>query len=150
MQVILKQDVAGLGTRGDIVTVADGYFRNYLLPRGLGYKATKGAEAEAEAMRKASAAKNEASRAEADKVAAALVPQVITIAARTDESGTLFGSVGAADISAAIAEQTEHEIDRKALQLENPLKTLGQHMVMTKIHSQVEFPVTVDIVSEED
>ena len=66
MQVILKQDVAGLGTRGDIVTVADGYFRNYLLPRGLGYKATKGAEAEAEAMRKASAAKNEASRAEAD------------------------------------------------------------------------------------
>lgn len=150
MQVILKQDVAGLGTRGDIVNVADGYFRNYLLPRGLGYKATKGAEAEAEAMRKASAAKNEASRAEADKVAAALVPQVITIAARTDESGTLFGSVGAADISAAIAEQTDHEIDRKALQLENPLKTLGQHMVMTKIHSQVQFPVTVDIVSEED
>lgn len=150
MQVILKQDVAGLGTRGDIVTVADGYFRNYLLPRGLGYKATKGAEAEAEAMRKASAAKNEASRAEADKVAAALVPQVITIAARTDEGGTLFGSVSAADISDAIAEQTEHEIDRKALQLENPLKTLGQHMVMTKIHSQVEFPVTVDIVSEKD
>ncbi len=149
MDVILKQDVAGLGTRGEIVTVADGYFRNYLLPRGLGYKATKGAEAEAEAMRKASAAKNEASRAEADKVAAALVPQVITIAARTDESGTLFGSVGAADISAAISEQTDYEIDRKALQLENPLKTLGQHMVMTKIHSQVEFPVTVDIVSED-
>jgi len=150
MQVILKQDVDGLGTRGDIVTVADGYFRNYLLPRGLGYKATKGAEAEAEAMRKASAAKNEANRAEADKVAAALVPQVITIAARTDEGGTLFGSVSAADISAAIAEQTEHTIDRKALQLDNPLKTLGQHMVMTKIHSQVQFPVTVEIVSEDE
>jgi len=150
MQVILKQDVDGLGTRGDIVTVADGYFRNYLLPRGLGYKATKGAEAEAEAMRKASAAKNEANRAEADKIAAALVPQVITIAARTDEGGTLFGSVSAADISAAIAEQTEHTIDRKALQLDNPLKALGQHMVMTKIHSQVQFPVTVEIVSEDE
>ena len=68
MQVILREDVDGLGSRGDVVTVADGYFRNFLHPRGLGYKATKGAEVEAEAMRKASAAQNEANRAEADKV----------------------------------------------------------------------------------
>ena len=150
MDVILKQDVDGLGTRGDIVSVADGYFRNYLLPRGLGYKATKGAEAEAESMRKAHAAKHEANRAEADKVAAALVPQVFTISAKTDESGTLFGSVTTADIAAAIQEQADHEIDRKAFQLDSPLKTLGQHMVMTKIHSQVEFPVTVQVVADED
>ncbi len=148
MQVILKQDVEGLGVRGDIVTVANGYFRNYLSPKGLGYKATKGAEAEAESMRKASAAKNEANRAEADKVAASLVPQVITIAAKTDDGGTLFGSVSAADISAAVLEQTEHEIDRRAFQLDAPIKTLGQHMVMTNIHSQVQFPVTVEVVPE--
>ncbi len=150
MQVILKQDVDGLGTRGDVVVVADGYFRNYLLPRGLGYKATKGAEAEAQAMRKAHAAKNEANRAEADKVAASLVPQVITISAKTDESGTLFGSVTVSDISTAIETQTGQVVDRKALQLDAPLKTLGQHMVMTKIHSQVEFPVTIEIVAEEE
>lgn len=149
MDVILKSDVSGLGSRGDVVTVADGYFRNYLLPRGLGYKATKGAEAEAEAMRKSSAAKNEASRAEADKVAAALVPQVVTIAAKTGAGGTLFGSVGAADIAIALEVQTGHVIDRKAFKLDSPLKELGQHMVMTHIHSQVQFPVTVEIIAEE-
>lgn len=149
MDVILKADVSGLGSRGDVVTVADGYFRNYLLPRGLGYKATKGAEAEAEAMRKSSAAKNEASRAEADKIAAALVPQVVTIAAKTGAGGTLFGSVGAADIAAALEAQTGHIIDRKAFKLDSPLKELGQHMVMTNIHSQVQFPVTVEIIADE-
>lgn len=149
MQIILRQDVDGLGTRGDIVNVADGYFRNYLLPRGLGYKATKGAEAEAQSMRKASEAKNEANRAEADKVAAAIVPQIITIAAKTDDAGTLFGSVSAADISAAVEEQTGHAIDRKSFKMDSPIKETGQHMVMTSIHSQVQFPVTVEVVSEE-
>ncbi len=149
MQVILKADVEGLGTRGDVVTVADGYFRNYLLPKGLGYKASKGAEAEAAAMQKASAAKNEANRAEADKVAASLVPQVIALSAKTDEGGTLFGSVTAADIAAAVEEQTGHVIDRRAFQLDAPIKSLGQHMVMTNIHSQVQFPVTVEVSAEE-
>ncbi len=150
MQVILKADVDGLGTRGDVVTVADGYFRNYLLPKGLGYKASKGAEAEAEAMRKASAAKNEANRAEADKVAASLVPQVITITAKTDAGGTLFGSVSAAEIAAAVEEQTGHVIDRRSFQLDAPIKSLGSHMVMTNIHSQVQFPVTVEVSAEDD
>lgn len=149
MDVILRTDVDGLGVRGEVVSVADGYFRNYLLPKGLGYKATKGAQAEAEAMRKASEAKNEANRAEADKVAASLVPQVIALSAKTDEGGTLFGSVAAADIAAAIEEQTGHVIDRRALQMDAPIKTLGQHMVMTKIHSQVEFPVTIEVSAED-
>jgi large subunit ribosomal protein L9 len=150
MQVILKSDVSGLGLRGDVVNVADGYFRNYLLPKGLGYKSTKGAEAEAQAMRKSSAAKNEASRAEADKVAASLVPQVIQISAKTDDGGTLFGSVSAADLSAAVEEQTGHVIDRRSFQMDATIKTLGQHMVMTSIHSQVQFPVTVEITAEEE
>ncbi len=149
MQIILRQDVDGLGVRGDIVNVADGYFRNFLQPKGLGYKATKGAEAEAQAMRQASEAKNEANRAEADKVAAALVPQVIVIPAKTDDAGTLFGSVSSTDLSAAVEEQTGHVIDRKSFQMDGPIKTLGQHMVMTNIHSQVQFPVTVDVVDED-
>ena len=76
MDVILKSNVDGLGQRGDVVSVSNGYYRNYLLPQGLGYKATKGAQAEAEAMRKASAARNAESRADADLIATQLVPQV--------------------------------------------------------------------------
>ncbi|MGI9605088.1 MAG: 50S ribosomal protein L9 [Acidimicrobiales bacterium] len=149
MDIILKQDVDGLGQRGDVVSVTNGYARNFILPKGLGYKASKGAEAEAEAMRRASAAKNEANRSEADKIASSLVPQVIAIAALTDDAGTLFGSVNAADIAEAIEAQTGVEIDRRALKLDNPLKTLGQHMVMTQIHRDVQFPVTVEITSAE-
>lgn len=149
MQVILRKDVEGLGVRGDIVNVANGYFRNFLLPQGLGYKATSGAEAEAQAMRKASEAKNEAHRAEADKVAAALVPQVIAISAKADDAGTMFGSVTSSDLSAAVEEQTGHVIDRKSFQMDGPIKELGQHMVMTSIHSQVQFPVTVEVTAEE-
>jgi large subunit ribosomal protein L9 len=149
MDVILKANVDGLGQRGDVVSVANGYYRNYLLPKGLGYKATKGAEAEAEAMRKASAAKNAESRADADLIATQLVPKVIAMSARTDEGGTLFGSVAAADITAAIEEQTGIVIDRKALKLDNPIKTLGTHMVMTQIHPDVQFPVSIEVSAEE-
>jgi len=149
MQVILKQDVDGLGRRGDIVNVANGYYRNFILPKGLGYKATKGAEAEAEAMRRASAAKNAESRADADQVASMLVPQVIAISAKVHDEGLLFGSVGAADIVAAVEEQTGIVIDRKDLRLEHSIKETGTHMVMTRIHPEVEFPISVEISAEE-
>jgi len=149
MQVILKQDVDNLGRRGDIVNVSNGYYRNYILPKGLGYKATKGAEAEAEAMRRASAAKNAESRADADQVASMLVPQVINITAKVHDEGLLFGSVGAADIVAAVEEQTGVVIDRKALRLDHAIKEVGTHMVMTRIHPDVEFPISVEISGEE-
>lgn len=150
MDVILKQDVSGLGQRGEVVSVSNGYFRNYLLPQSLGYKATAGAMAEADAMRKASAAKNQQSRADADAVASKLVPQVINISVKTDGSGTLFGSVGASDIVEAIEAQTGIEIDRKALKLDNAIKTTGSHMVMTQTHPDVQFPVTVEVTSEDE
>jgi len=149
MQVILKKDVDGLGRRGDIVSVADGYYRNFIVPKGLGYKATKGAEAEAEAMRRSSAAKNAESRADADQVASMLVPQVISISAKVHDEGLLFGSVGAADIVAAVEEQTGIVIDRKDLRLDHSIKETGTHMVMTRIHPDVEFPISVEISAEE-
>lgn len=149
MDVILKQDVEGLGRRGEIVSIANGYYRNYILPKGLGFKATKGAEIEAEAMRKAGAVKNEESRADAEEIATKLVPHVIQISARTDEAGTLFGSVGAVDIAAAIEEQVGLVIDRRALKVEAPFKTVGSYMVTAQIHSQVQFPVSIEITSAE-
>lgn len=148
MKVILRQDVDGLGRKGEICDVADGHFRNMLSPRGLAIKATKGGEAQAEAMRRASAMRNAASRAEAEEVATKLVPAVITIAAKSGDGGRLFGSVGAAEIVEAVEAQTGAVLDRRDLNLDSPLKELGQSMVMCKLHPEVEFPITVDIVDE--
>ena len=148
MKVILRADVDGLGRKGEICDVADGPFRNLLGPRGLAMKATKGAEAQGEAMRRASAMRNAASRAEAEEVATKLVPVVITIAAKAGEGGRLFGSVGAADIAEAVEAQTGAVVDRRTLQLEHPLKDLGQAAVVCKLHPEVEFPITVEVVGE--
>lgn len=148
MKVILRQDVDGLGRKGDICDVADGHFRNLLSPRGLAMKATKGAEAQAEAMRRAASMKNAASRADAEEIATKLVPSVITIAAKAGDGGRLFGSVGAAEIVEAVEAQTGVVVDRRALNLDSPLKDLGQTMVMCKLHPEVEFPITVDVIEE--
>jgi len=98
VKVILRQDVDGLGRKGEICDVANGHFRNLLNPRGLAMKATKGAESQAEAMRRASALRNAETRTEAEEVATKLVPAVITIAAKAGEGGRLFGSVGEIEI----------------------------------------------------
>ena len=145
MKVILRQNVDGLGQKGDVCDVAAGHFRNLLSPRGLALKATRGGEAQAEAMRRSATVKNAASRAEAEEVATKLVPSVITIEAKAGEGGRLFGSVGAAEIVEAVEAQTGVVVDRRSLNLETPLKELGQSMVMCKLHPEVEFPITVDV-----
>ncbi|MEZ5166136.1 MAG: 50S ribosomal protein L9 [Acidimicrobiales bacterium] len=109
-------------------------------------KATPGAEAQAESMRRASALRNAASRADAEEVATTLVPTVITIAAKAGDGGRLFGSVGAAEIVAAVEEQTGIVVDRRSLRLDAPLKELGEAMVMCKLHPEVEFPISVEVV----
>ena len=148
MKVVLRQDVAGLGRKGEICDVADGYFRNLLSPRGLALKATKGVEAQGEVMRRTAALRNAKSRAEAQEVAARLVPMVITVGARAGEAGRLFGSVSTSDIVEAIEAQSGVVIDRHTLALDTPLKELGQVSVNCKLQDDVEFPVTVEVVPE--
>lgn len=147
MKVILRNDVSGLGHKGDVCEVADGYYRNYLDPNQLAFKATTGNAQQAESMRRASAIRNAASRAEAEEVATMLVPTVINISAKAGEGGRLFGSVSSADIVAAVEEQTGAVIDRRDLNLESTIKDLGQVMVMCKLHPEVEFPITVEITA---
>jgi len=147
VKVILRNDVSGLGHKGDMCDVSDGYFRNYLDPNQLAFKATAGNAQQAESMRRASAIRNAASRAEAEEVATMLVPTVINITAKAGEGGRLFGSVSSADIAAAVADQTGAVIDRRDLNLDSPIKDLGQTMVMCKLHPEVEFPITVDITA---
>lgn len=148
MKVVLRQDVAGLGRKGEICDVAAGYFRNHLSPRGLALKSTKGAEAQAQAMRRAAVLRDAQSRAEAEEIAARLAPLVITIAARAGEGGRLFGSVSTFDIVDAVEAQAGVVIDRHALALDTPLKELGQVAVACKLQDEVEFPVTVEVVPE--
>ena len=145
MKVILRADVDGVGKKGDICDVASGFGRNYLVPKGLALIATKGAEKQADAMRRSRDIKDAAARAAAQEVASTLVPTVITISAKAGGEGKLFGSVTAADIAEAIVAQTGLEVDRRQLHLDEPIRTTGTHTVSAKLHAEVEFPVTVEV-----
>jgi large subunit ribosomal protein L9 len=148
MRVILRRDVDTVGKKGDILDVTDGYARNFLLPKGLAIKASAGAEAQAASMRRARDVKDARDRGAAEEVATRLVPTVITIRAKAGSEGRLFGSVTAADIAEAIESQANVRIDRRRLVLGEPIKTLGTHTVPVKLHADVEFPVTVDVVGD--
>lgn len=146
MQVILRSDLDGLGKRGDIVDVADGHARNYLLPRGLALKASPGAVDQAARMRRARDLRDAADREAAQTVAQTLVPKVITIAVKAGQGGRLFGSVTTSDVATAVEEQTGISLDRRSLHLDEAVKSVGQHAVIAKLHPEVQFPITIDVV----
>ncbi len=146
MQVILRSDLSGLGKRGDIVDVADGHARNYLLPRGLALKASPGAVDQAARMRRARDLRDAADRESAQTIAQALVPKIITISVKAGQGGRLFGSVTTADVAEAVESQTGIHLDRRMLHVDDPIKVVGQHSVTARLHSDVQFPITVDVV----
>ncbi len=149
MEVILRNDVSGLGKRGDIVHVADGHARNFLFPKGHAMKATDGAVSQAARMRRARDLKDASDRDAATTVASTLVPKVISVTAKAGAEGKLFGSVTNSDIVAAIEEQTGIVLDRKVLHVDEQIKTVGEHTVTASLHSDVSFPVTVEVVADE-
>jgi large subunit ribosomal protein L9 len=146
MRIVLRADVANLGKRGDMCEVADGYARNFLFPKGRAIPANAGIADQAAKMRHARETKDAHERQVAETVARNLVAHVIRIPMRAGPEGKLFGSVSTANIADAIAAQTGLEVDRYRLHLPEPIKTLGTHEVPVRLHSEVEFPVTVDIV----
>jgi large subunit ribosomal protein L9 len=148
VKVILRSDVADVGKKGDIVDVADGFGRNYLVPKGLAIKATSGAQEQAGAMRRSRDLKDAKDRGAAEEIAKRLVPTVITVKAKSGAEGRLFGSVTVADVAAAVHDQTGIELDRRRLHLDEPIKSLGTHAVPAKLHADVEFPITVEVVSQ--
>jgi large subunit ribosomal protein L9 len=147
VRVILRRDVDAVGKKGDILEVADGYARNFLLPKGLAIKATAGAESQAASMRRARDVKDARDRGAAEDVATRLVPAVITIKAKAGTEGRLFGSVTAADVVDAVSSQTGIELERRRLHLDEPIKSIGTHQVTAKLHNDVEFPITVEVVA---
>lgn len=147
MKVILRSDLDGLGKRGDIVDVADGHARNFLLPKGHAIVASEGAVEQAGRMRQARDQRDSSARDAATQIASTLVPKVITVTAKAGPEGKLFGSVTAADVVEAVKSQTDIELDRRQLEVEL-IKTTGQHTVTASLHSDVSFPITIDVVAD--
>ena len=147
MEVILRQHVDNLGERGQIVKVADGYARNYLLPRKLALPATEGNKKHVERERKIMDTREAEEKGQAEGLAARLTAVDITIARRVGETEQLYGSVTTADI-AEYLKGKGFEIDRRKLVLADPIKTIGEHSVPLKLHREVTVPLKVKVVKE--
>lgn len=148
MKVVLRDDVENVGRKGDLIEVTDGFARNFLVPRGLAMKATKGVVQQAEAMRRNREARDARDREAAQALADQLTGRRIELRARAGEGGRLFGSVTPADVVDAVRAQTGIELDRRKTQLAEPLKELGAVEVPVRLHADVEATLTVDVVPE--
>ncbi len=148
MKIVLRSDVDNLGKKGDLVDVADGYARNYLVPRGLALRATKGIEKQADAMRRNRDARDRRERESAQALAAQFEGKSIEVKARAGAEGKLFGSVTATDIAAAIQAQTGAQLDRRKIALDDSLKELGGVDVAVRLHPDVVATVHVEVVAE--
>ncbi|HWO71622.1 MAG TPA: 50S ribosomal protein L9 [Actinomycetota bacterium] len=149
MRVILQKPVENLGAPGDVVEVADGYARNYLVPRGLAVKATKGAMRHAESLRRAHEARMAKARAEAEAAAQRITAAALRIPARVGEEGKLFGSITAEQIAEEIERQTGVAVDRHDVRLEQPIRSVGVHEVRVHLFAGVDPVVQVEVVPAE-
>ena len=147
MEVILKEDVANLGHRGDVVKVADGYGRNFLLPRKMALQATLANKAVIEQMKASSARKSASEKAVAEALVAKLEPLTLSFTRKTGENGHIFGSVTSADIAADL-ESKGFEVDRRKIVLAEPLKSIGEFTVNIKLHREVVAHLKVKVLGE--
>jgi large subunit ribosomal protein L9 len=148
MEVILREDVERLGSRGQVVKVADGYARNFLLPKRLAVAATDSNRKIVEQERQAHLRREAKQKGEAEDLAKLLGGVTVTIAQKAGENDQLFGSVTAKDVADALAQQN-YTIDRRKVQLEEPIKQLGEFKVPVRLHRDVTAEVTVKVVKEE-
>jgi large subunit ribosomal protein L9 len=145
MRIILQRSVDRLGDPGDVAEVADGYARNYLIPRGLAVKAEKGAVRHAESLKRAHAVRTSAQKGDFDALAARIIQAPVVVTARAGEEGKLFGSVTAADIAEALSSQAGVPIDRRDVHLDEPIRSIGTHEVTVHLHPEVDPVITVDV-----
>jgi large subunit ribosomal protein L9 len=146
MKLILISDVGELGKRGDVVDVADGYARNFLLPKKKAVKANDGALAQAEAIRDARIESERKAKDEAEKIAAQLVGTRVVLAAQAGDEGQLYGSVSVTDVVEGIRRFAGVDLDKKHVEIPKAIKSIGLHEVNVNLHPEVQFPVTLDII----
>jgi large subunit ribosomal protein L9 len=150
MKIILQKPVDKLGNPGDTAEVADGYARNYLIPRGLAIRAEKGALKQAASLQRSHASRLTKQKGEYEAVASKLIAAgALQIGARAGEEGRLFGSVTAADIAEAVAAQAGIQVDKKDIHLDEPIRSVGTHEVRVRLFHDVEPVITVEVVAQD-
>jgi large subunit ribosomal protein L9 len=147
MKIILQREVDKLGAPGDVVEVADGYARNYLIPRGMAAPASKGAERHAVRLKDAHAKRQRASLDAARVVADKLGATPLRVPAKAGEEGKLFGSITVHHLEGPIQERAGIAIERKQIHLAEPIRSVGTHEVTVRLHPEVEATVTVQVVA---
>ncbi|MFL5460741.1 MAG: 50S ribosomal protein L9 [Gemmatimonadales bacterium] len=147
IEVILREDIKTLGRAGEMVRVKPGYARNYLLPQGLAYEATEGNRKRIAAETRVRAAKDQAERTEAERLAGTLSGLALTLKGKAGEEGKLFGSITSQDIADALAGEG-YSFDRRRIELEHPIKTTGTHAVSLRLHPEVHAELRVSVVAE--
>jgi large subunit ribosomal protein L9 len=147
MKLILTQEVGGLGAPGDVVDVASGYGRNYLIPRGFAMLWTRGAEKQIGLIKRARSAREVRGLEDAKVIAGELEELHVRMRRRAGGNGRLFGSVGPADIAAAVREAGGPVLDRRRIEVRDPIKTIGSHQVRVRLHPEVTAWIDIDIVA---
>jgi large subunit ribosomal protein L9 len=146
MKLILTQEVTGLGAPGDVVEVKDGYGRNYLVPRGVAIKWTRGAEKTVESIKAARGSRSVRDHDHAEEIKAKLEAEPVSIQVRAGEAGRLFGAVTVTEIAEAVAASTGQQIDKRTIAVEHPIKSLGVHQVTVRLHDEVSATVALNII----
>lgn len=147
MKIILKEDVRGLGYKDDVVEVKDGYGRNYLIPQGKAVVATSSALKVLAENQRQRAHKLAKIKADAEAVAASLADVALTIGAKASATGTIFGSVNNIQIAEAL-EKLGHNVDRKLIEIKQPVKEVGEYVATIKLHKEVSVEIPFEVVAE--
>ena len=145
MKLILTQEVTGLGGPGDVVDVAGGYGRNYLVPRGLAMRWTRGGEKQIELIKRSRAARDVRSVDDAKETAKRLAALTVQLRVRAGAQGRLFGSVSSSDIAEALRAAGGPELDRRRIEIATPIRTIGSHQVTVRLHPEVEATLDVEV-----
>jgi large subunit ribosomal protein L9 len=147
MKLILTQEVSGLGAPGDVVEVKAGYGRNYLVPRSLAMPWTRGSEQQIEMIKRARSAREIRSLDDAREAAGRLAGLKVRLEKRAGGGGRLFGAISTADIAAAVRQAGGPELDRRKIEVRNPIKTVGAHQVAVRLHPEVSSTIDVEVVA---
>ena len=147
MKLILTNEVGNLGEPGDVVTVKDGYGRNYLLPRGYAIAWTKGAEKQIETIRKARKAREVRDLGHAQQLRAELEGLAVRLSSRAGQSGRLFGAITPSDIATAVNKAGGPQIDKRRIEITSPIKTVGSHKVSIRLHPEVSATVGLTVTA---
>ncbi|MET1060217.1 MAG: 50S ribosomal protein L9 [Nocardioides sp.] len=147
MKLILTQEVTGLGAAGDVVEVKDGYGRNYLVPRGLGIRWSRGGEKTIESIKSARASRAVRDQDHAKDVKAKLEASPVNVQVRAGAGGRLFGAVTVSEIAQAITDTAGEQVDKRTIVVDQPIKSLGAHEVSVKLHDDVSATVSLNVVA---